>query len=136
MVRGSDSMSFAVAAALLRQGRWIAALSLVVTAAALAGALRRPSHWPMWTLALALGAVQVFCAMRVGVDAALFARLAGQSNLADLDDALIEYAGMPPFKAGRSAGSRIQGALRWLRAQGMLAAAQCALLASALATAG
>jgi hypothetical protein len=123
---------YAVAAALLRSGRWIAAYSLLLSAAAVAGLLWRPAAAPLWLAVLLPGAVQIACAVRVELDARLFEQMAAGAPLAALDRALIDVAGMPPAKAGRPAAARVQGARRWLGYQAAAAAAQTLAVCAAL----
>src|SRR5262249_42719093 len=68
------------------------------------------------------GAAELFFAIRVGFDAALFRRLAaeaGAPGFADLDAALLRLGLMTPGKAGRPAADRALGARRLLACQGL-----------------
>jgi hypothetical protein len=127
----------ATTAALLDQGRAVDRLSRLVTAAALAGLLLGPlvGHAPPAAIAvLALvalaGAAELFFALRVGFDAALFRRLAaeaGAPGFADLDAALVRLALIPSGKAGRPAAERAFGAKRLLVCQGLALIVQIAV---------
>lgn len=134
----------AVAAALLEQGHVIDGLSRLLTALALLtlalliGFSARPSllAWTVLGVAIVAGAAQVYFAVRVGFDAALFRWLAAQNHTANfdaLDDAMQGQGLLPPAKAGRPLPERIAGARRLFGRQAALLIVQIAvLLAGAL----
>ncbi len=135
----ADPELLATAAALLDTGRGIERLARPLTVSAFAGLLA--PLWmpvPMGSLLLLLagaaaGLGGAYAGARVGLDAALFRRLAAMAQgPAMLDDALMQLGMLPARKAGRPAVQRIAGARRFLRMQALLLAAQ----AGALATAG
>jgi hypothetical protein len=77
-----------------------------------------------------LGLGELYLAIRVGFDAALFGRLAEAADLFDLarlDRTLSQLRLIPPAKAGRPMAARIAGARRLLIWQGVLLAAQVLL---------
>jgi hypothetical protein len=127
----------ATTAALLDQGRLVDGLSRLVTAAALVGLLLGPifGHPPLVAVAaLALvalaGAVELYFAIRVGLDAALFRRLAaeaGAPGFADLDAVLVRLALMPQGKTGRPPADRALGAKHLLVCQGLALIVQLGL---------
>ena len=134
--------ALALTAALLRQGERLDRLSRALTVVALIGTMvagtmvagmviRASFVWyamPMLALAALVGLVELWLAIRTGIDAALFARLAaGESRLDTLDAALAGLGLMPPAKAGRPLEARIAGARRLLRWQGYALLAQCLL---------
>ena len=130
-------------AALLEQGRTVDRLSRPLTIAALLVVLVGPAvapalAWPLagsGLLAAAAGAVQLYLAVRVGFDAALFAQLAARPAMMDIngmDRALGALSLRPAGKQGRPIAARIAGARRLFRWQLWALAAQgCALLAGA-----
>ena len=129
----SIAMELAVVAALLRQGALLHGLSrLALLVALLAGLVliaRRQILWiPVLLCAVSVfaGFVQTFFAVRVGLDAALFERLAriadtGGAELAAatvaLDTALQRQFALPDGKHGRDWAQRIAGARRLFRLQ-------------------
>lgn len=129
----------AVAAALLEQGRIIDGLSRLLTALALlalvllAGFAARPSPlaWAILGLAILAGGAQVYLAIRVGFDAALFRWLASQAagpDLSAFDTAMQDQGLLPPDKAGRPVGERIAGARRLFGRQAALLVVQIVVL--------
>jgi hypothetical protein len=77
------------------------------------------------------GIAEIYLAVRVGFDAALFRQLAvdpGGPDLATLDGALVQLGLLPPIKAGRPAPARVAGAQRLLRRQAMLVIVQASLV--------
>lgn len=129
-----------VMAALLRQGRLIHGVALVlllVTAVLAAGlALQgRLAGLPAWLLALATlaGLAEIWFAFRVGLDERLFAGLgAGRLTLPALDAGLTSLGLMPPDKAGRPLADRLQGAKALLVKQAGLAGLQLLVIMVAL----
>jgi hypothetical protein len=137
----------AVAAGLLDQGRRIHDVSRLFTFAAglglIAGMVLAPSAALAAGLGLTalLGLVETYLAIRVGFDAALFARLSDQPgslpDLETLDGALTMLGLIHPGKAGRPIGARAAGALRLLAWQGRALAGQTvSLMAGAFAAWG
>jgi hypothetical protein len=114
--------SLAAAAALLAQGRGLDRLSRLLTVTALAAlvavaVLGAPKLMVVALLALSVlaGVNELYFAVRVGFDAALFRRLADAaetSELTSLDQALIAIGLLPADKAGRPLEQRIAGACR------------------------
>jgi hypothetical protein len=129
-----------VMAALLRQGRLIHGLALVLLLAtaglaaglALGGQL---AGMPAWLLALAMIAAlaETWFAIRVGLDERLFAALgAGLLTLPALDSGLAGLGMMPAGKAGRPLEARLQGAKALLVKQAGLAGLQLLLIMAVL----
>jgi hypothetical protein len=129
----------AAAAALLDQGQRADRLSRPITAASalvlllLPAFLEPPPVLPTTILALVvlLGLIELYLAIRVGFDAALFRRLAAAPegfDRARLDRALSRLGLMPEAKAGRPIIERIAGARRLLAWQGMTLFAQILLV--------
>jgi hypothetical protein len=129
-----------VMAALLRQGRLIHGLALVLLLATggLAAGLAldgRLAGLPAWLLAIAMlaGLAETWFAFRVGLDERLFAALgAGQLTLPTLDSGLAGLGLVPPGKAGRPLEARLQGAKALLLRQTGLAGLQLVLIMAAL----
>jgi hypothetical protein len=131
------------AAALLEQGRTADRFSRPLTIAALLVTLLGPAMVPAlaWPLAVtglltaAAGAVQLYLAIRVGFDAALFRQLAARPTLMDvsgMDRALGALALLPPDRQERPVAARIAGARRLFRWQLRALVLQvCVLLAGA-----
>jgi hypothetical protein len=116
------------AAALLDQGRKVDRLSRPMTAAALIGILAYPAVIGQPPLALAASAIlvaltgvaEVYFAIRVGFDAALFHWLSSAPepvDVGDMDQALTELGLLPAAKSRRPADARIAGARRLMRFQ-------------------
>lgn len=123
-------MVFGIAADLLRQGVVVERLSLVATAGGLLLAILG-GRVEAGMLAAGLGIAQGWLALRVGFDARLFARLAGQPDLAAFDAAMTDLGLMPPAKAGRPVVQRFRGARRLLHLQAGVLLAQALVLAIA-----
>ncbi len=134
-------MQLSCAASLLDQGRALDRLSRLLTAAALIGMLVYPAAVGRPPLALAVAAIVIavaglgesYFAIRVGFDAALFRRLAGepeQQGFGEMDGALTELGWLPPVKRDRPAPVRIAGAVRLMKLQAL------ALLAQVVSCAG
>jgi hypothetical protein len=111
------------AAALLDQGRHLDRLSRPLTAAALIGILVYPSivGRPPWVLAgfamlvAIAGVAEMYYAIRVSFDAALFHQVASASGapaFAGTDAALVRLGLLPATTIGRPAETRAQGAKR------------------------
>jgi hypothetical protein len=118
----------AAAADLLDQGQIVNRLSIAVTAIAVAILLLPmlpPSEATLPTAAIVaiFGIAELAMAMRVGLDAALFRRLANDAaaerlDVAAFDAALLALKLMSPGKAGRPIARRFAGARRLLIVQG------------------
>jgi len=126
-----------VASALLRQGQTIDRLSRLLTVAALALLIGASTFGDVSlglaiTLALAVlaGIAEVYYAIRVGFDVALFDRLREPAtmDLAALDDALVRLSLLPSTKSGRPLELRIAGALGLFYRQGAALVIQVAIL--------
>lgn len=140
-----DPHGLVAASRLLRRGRTLHALSVVLTLAAVLllgaafalggeGALRTPST--MWLLAASVvcGLVQLYYALRTGFDADLLEAVAGLDPAlaaASIDAGLQALGLLPAGKAGRGWDARLRGA-RGLLLRQMLAT----LLQAALVLAG
>jgi hypothetical protein len=134
------------AACLLDQGRAVDGLSRLLTAASLV-VLMLPAVLPAGTQRLPaailagvalLGMAETLYAVRVGLDAALFRRLAEGPEPLDLDGidtALIELGLIAAPRADGSAGSRVSGARRLLYRQSALLVLQIGLILAAAALA-
>jgi hypothetical protein len=126
-----------IAAALLRQGGRIDSLSRILTGVALLAALLTARHEAPVAVSLCIGAVgaglaQLYLAIRVGFDAALFSGLTGEAaDLAAFDRAMARLRLMPEGKAGRPLVARIAGASRLMALQGAALGVQVVLLALA-----
>src|SRR3954447_26224039 len=128
----------AAAAALLDQGRRADHLSRPITAASAVILLLLPAVLgppvlltTILVLVVLLGLVQLYFAIRVGFDAALFHRLAAAPegfDRARLHRALLRLGLMPEARAGRPIDERIAGARRLHAWQGMTLAAQVLLV--------
>jgi hypothetical protein len=122
-----------IIAALLRQGRWPAQLSIGLSLLAAASALfalsmGMPLCAAVFAASFAAGLAVLWLALRVGFDAELFQALAVNGDLAGFDRAMGALRLMPANRAGRSLERRIEGALRLLRAQGLALGLQVVLL--------
>jgi hypothetical protein len=136
----------AAAVCLLDQGRTVDGLSRLLTAAALL-VLMLPAVLPANTQRLPsallaavalLGTAETLYAVRVGLDAALFRRLAEGSEPLDLDGidtALIELGLIAEPRADGSVGSRVNGARRLLYRQAAILVLQVGLILAAAALA-
>lgn len=109
-----------IAAALLRQGRWLAALALglllialgsLVVAFAMGRAIWAVPH----AISLLAGVVALWIALRVTFDADLFAALAQDDDLSSFDQAMVRLGLLPVERVGRSLELRVQGAMRLLK---------------------
>lgn len=115
-------------AALLDQGRTVDRLSRTLTASALIGMVVYPAAAGPLPLPLAATAVgvalagfaELYLAIRVGFDAALFHRLATAPeppDFGDIDRALTELGLLPRDGRDRPAGARIAGAKTLMQRQ-------------------
>ena len=141
MIGGADTVErdlAAAAAALLDQGQRADHLSRLITAAAIVLLLLPSFLGPppvllttILALVVLLGLVELYFAIRVGFDAALFHRWGAVPDgfdCARLDRALLRLGLMPEAKTGRPIAERIAGARRLLAWQGVTLAAQVLLV--------
>ena len=129
-----------VITALLQQGRIIDRWSRLLTVAALILLLVTIMMGaPKIVLALVVlaGIAEIYFAVRVGFDAALFERLREPAamDLAALDAALVQLGLLPASRSGRPLDERIAGARRLFYKQGAALAIQLAILLCAAAAA-
>ena len=127
-----------VITALLQQGRIIDRWSRLLTVAALILLLVTIMMGaPKIVLALVVlaGIAEIYFAVRVGFDAALFERLREPAamDLAALDAALVQLGLLPASRSGRPLDERIAGARRLFYKQGAALAIQLAVLLCAAA---
>jgi hypothetical protein len=101
----------------------LAWLAVAMTAAALlAGAL---SATVAWCGVVLFGLMERYVAVRIAVDARLFAQLAAQPlTLAHLDEALGQLGMMAKDKRGRPLSDRIEGARAWAQRHTVLVVVQ------------
>jgi hypothetical protein len=121
-------------AAVLSTGAPVSRGALVLALAGVAGAAVSPA-WPpparlLLAVSLALGLAQGWYALRVAVDARLFALAALPAHLAALDRVLARLRGSAP-PAGRGFDERSRAALRLWRRQVTLAFLQALCLVAA-----
>lgn len=138
---GKEAGLAVMAAALLEQGRHIHAASLVVMAGTIGLAIitAMTGRLDAGVALLGTGALfatiaELWLAIRVGFDAALFRAFAcREADMPQLDSALQHLGLMPAEKAGRPVELRIKGALRLLRQQGLCLLVALLLLFGAFA---
>jgi hypothetical protein len=134
MSTGHEGQHLAIGAALLERGRLVNRVSGAVTVVAITILLV-----PFWSMspvrlttaagvALA-GLAQLYYAVRVAFDEALFRRLAAETGeaapgLAAFDAAVVELGLMPDGLTARPAAARVAGALRLLKLQALWLALQ------------
>ncbi|UVJ42927.1 hypothetical protein NVV94_20405 [Pseudomonas sp. LS1212] len=133
-------MELRIVAALLRRGRALDLLSQALMLSALAFGLAQllmsaifPFYLALVAVVVLLGLWQLYWALRVGLDAELFERMAADAvHLAErteaLDQALARLQLQPAARAGRPWLERQQGALRLLWYQVGLVCAQVLVL--------
>jgi hypothetical protein len=124
----------AAAADLLDQGQIVNRLSLAVTAIAVAVLLlpvfpASPATVPTATIVALVGLVELFLALRVGLNAALLRRLANDAaddrlDVAAFDSALLALRLIPAGGAGQPIARRFAGTRRLLLWQGAALAVQ------------
>lgn len=118
-----DAWTPRIAAALLRRGAMVHAMSAALTLGGIAAVVFGfPGMWPV----VVVGLVEFWLAARVAIDADLFAAL-GEDDLARFDEAMRRLGLMPESKAGRPMDDRIRGALRLLKLQGAMLLLQIVL---------
>lgn len=135
-------MNLHLVASLLGRGRQLECLSDGITLLALAYGLAplvthlSPLASAVCAVLLGLGLLHKYWAIRVALDAALFARLATSADLtADtqaLDRALFDLSLKPHARDARDWPARSQGALGLLRRQALCLAAQVVLALTTL----
>lgn len=135
-------MNLHLVASLLDRGRQLERLSDGITLLALAYGLAplvthlSPLASAVCAVLLGLGLLHKYWAIRVALDAALFARLATSADLtADtqaLDRALFDLSLKPHARDARDWPARSQGALGLLRRQALCLAAQVVLALTTL----
>lgn len=140
----ATEMQLQLVASLLRRGRLLDQLSSGLTLLALAlglapliGAQVNPASAMLCGLLVLLGLAQKYWAVRVALDAELFAQLAGQpeqlaDNTRQLDAALYSLGLQPANPVERPWPERCRGALRLLRLQVACLAAQILLAVAAV----
>lgn len=126
-----------IAAALCAASRWVVAVAIALTVlAATRLLLIPPGDWLTklgLALVVALGAVQLYLAVRIELDRRLFQRLAESAGvesraLAELDEAMQALRLQSPDRTGRSLADRAQGVLSLIRRLGLVTAVQLAAL--------
>lgn len=138
----ASEMQLALVAALLRRGRGMDLLSSALTLLALAyglapllGAPHSAASSLLCGLLVMLGLAQKYWAIRVALDAELFARLATDASrlaahTSNLDQALHSLGLQPASTQSRDWQQRCRGALRLLRLQAAWLIAQLLLALS------
>jgi hypothetical protein len=142
MADGSVKREAEIGEALARSGAGLrpASLALGLVGVALGlvlarlGSARAAPAFALLTIAQALliGLGQ-FLGLRGSIDAALFANLARDPDLASFDASMGELGLLPAAKQGRSMAARVAGLKRLLQLQGLGVAAQLLLLVALLA---
>jgi hypothetical protein len=137
MTTVSEREVLAITAALLDQGKridWISRALIVTALAALAAFgvfdVNKPGTAVLLASSALIGVAELYLAIRVGFDAALFRRMADAPEAPDfakLDGALTMLGLLAAGKAGRPLGQRTSGTCRLFRYQTGLAAAQIIL---------
>jgi len=112
-----DAWTPRIAAALLRRGTMVHAMSAALTLGGIAAVVF--GFHGMWPVVV-VGVIEFWLAARVAVDADLFAALGENDDLARFDEAMRRLGLMPDSKAGRPMDDRIRGALRLLKLQGAM----------------
>jgi hypothetical protein len=133
----SEREVLASAAALLDQGEridWLSRALIVLSLAALAAFgildVNKLAAAALLATSVLTGVAELYFAVRVGFDAALFRRVADTPaavDFAKLDGALTALGLLAANKTGRTLAQRTNGAVRLFRFQVGLAAAQTAL---------
>lgn len=133
MVNESNDRGIAsVTAAVLRRGKMLHQVSLIL--GAFAGAVFLYKGGPCPLFVLLLGAAELWFAARVALDADLFAGIAdGKLEAPQLDDSLHRLGLRKTAGGVRSMEDRSRGALRLLKLQALCLLAQVAAFAACLA---
>lgn len=132
----AEDRALAAACAARLQGQMqLAWLALVFTALAVVALLLDDPGWPWWCGVILLGLVERYVAVRLRLDAALFAWLARPGTELEHLDAAFLALGFRG-KAGRPLADRVRGTQDWLRRHVLLCTAQLVLAACAFATGG
>jgi hypothetical protein len=128
-----DAWPATIAAALLRRGALVHAMSAVLTVASLLGGIVLDMGGVRLVagVVVVVGLAEFWLAARVAIDADLFAALAG-NDPARFDEAMQKLGLMGDDKAGRPIEARIRGALRLLKLQTALLLLQIAALFAAM----
>jgi len=126
-----------IASALCAASRWLSAGSLVLTlcAFAIAATVSRAGGFALAALALvvALGAVQIYLAVRIEFDRAIFEAAAGQPDgFTGFDEALQKLGWNRRASGGRPPGARAAGLATLVKWSGRLLGVQFALALAAL----
>jgi len=132
-----DAPSVTHRAAVIAQGRLVHTASMLATFACLlglvgAGAAKQPVEGVVMAFlacAVLLGVAETYLAVRVGFDAALFARLGQGMTLEALDVSLLELALLPPERQDAPLTRRLQGFLRLMSGQAGATVLQYILIA-------
>lgn len=127
-----DAWIAAITAAMLRRGAMIHRLAMgvatVVFVISIIGggvAIRVSAATATASLVFALACIEFYLAARVALDADLFAELSRRdADLAGFDRAMTTRGLLPAKKAGRAMEQRAQGALRLMKLQAGVCAAQ------------
>ncbi|HEX5092687.1 MAG TPA: hypothetical protein VFV84_08375 [Burkholderiales bacterium] len=126
----------ATAAALCTASRWLSAASLVLVGGALALLSMRASGVPALgaqAAVIALGAVQVYLAIRIEFDRAVFARAAASpAGFAGFDEALASLGWARGTPGTRTPESRTSGLHALVRRSAWLLCAQFTLVLASL----
>ena len=128
-----DTWPTTIAAALLRRGALVHAMSAVLTVASLLGGIVLDMGGVRLVagVVVVVGLAEFWLAARVAIDADLFAALAG-NDFAHFDEAMQKLGLMGDDKAGRPIEARIRGALQLLKLQTAFLLLQIAALFAAM----
>ena len=128
-----DAWPATIAAALLRRGALVHAMSAALTVASLLGGIVLDMGGVRLVagVVVVVGLAEFWLAARVAIDADLFAALAG-NDFARFDEAMQKLGLMGDDKAGRPIEARIRGALQLLKLQTALLLLQIAALFAAM----
>ncbi|QCO66890.2 hypothetical protein E5843_02155 [Luteimonas yindakuii] len=136
-------VDFHLMAAILRRGRGLSIISLVMAILAGTWLLSIVAGFSSWSglavcalisASLATAFAQGYCAARTNIDTELLeavAPLGPELATRELDAALLRLGLLPPQRAGRNWPQRWKGAKQWLVLQACLLAIQAGLLGSA-----
>jgi hypothetical protein len=135
----SSAMHSSITAAVLRRGKMLHHISLLLTFLVVAQVMlcrifekRVPHPWLLAAVIIS-GALEFWFAARVALDADLFATIASErSDLKQFDEAMARLGMAKPEKAGRTVDERARGALHLFKRQGLFLAIQIAAFACSL----
>jgi len=116
------------AAALCVANRWLAAASLVLTAAVLV----RAEGSMVLSAMIAAGAMQVYLAFRIELDRAIFEAIASEAGTFERFDAAAAAIGLSRRPAGRSPEARAKGLWSLVKCSGLVLGLQLALAIAAI----